>query len=240
MLPREPELRFLKGVIPSVHSGSGRRAVLSVMDIGLTSASAMLLTVIAARTLTVDQFGLLGILLTVVGAVQGIVQGGFIDVLLQKASKSIAGGYWTVERWSVNWLALAMLGAVLTMISGRVHVAGLLAAIIGVGVLVVRHFWVRAFFFTQDHAVQSVLISVVLLATAAAWLLGSAIIGSFDWRLVTLSYATTYALAGTVSYVVGRRLVQDLHPDTHNGPVWHWGYALGGPAAARRAAELNG
>jgi len=191
---------------------AGGQLVLSTVDVGLTSASAMILTVIAARSLSVYEFGSLGIFLIMVGVLQTVVQGGFIDVLLQRTSHNTASGYWAVERWSVTWLALALFGAVTAMLSQRLERVGLAATAVGVGLLIVRHWWVRAFFLTQRRPLHSVLFSFIAFATAMAWLVGSTVSRSFDWRLVSVSYATTYAFAGAMSYIAGRHLLQHLDP----------------------------
>lgn len=183
----------------------------------------MVVSIIAARALEVDAFGIFGILFAFTTAVQSVVQGGYIDVLLRDGVSN-ARSFWSADRF---FPIAVILGLVPVLADNYLELDFPLLAFIsasGCAFLFVRYSWVRAFYHTQGRVIASVSASCSLFVIAATFLAISFVFNYRGWVIVAIVSVVAYGLSGLASYVDSFR--SSRNSDAGHGPTWRWDYAV--------------
>jgi hypothetical protein len=190
------------------------RQGLPLLDVGLTSAATLLLSVAAARSLEVSGFAMLSIVLTVLGLAQVVVQGGLADVVLREhAGRSLEGD--RLERLTYVAGGLGLAGLV---VSGRFPTAAAVGMGASAAFLLLRQTWLRAELISVGLRARSAALSLVTLSSAAV----SVVLSSQDSELakVASSFFCAYLPAAAVSTLIRRRM-ESRNPLR----CWRLGYA---------------
>lgn len=188
-----------------MHSLAGIvRRGLPFVDSGATSATTLVLTLGAARALTVDEFGQYGVAVTLATVLLSLVQGGLIDVQLREQKGSSGAGYWSVERAFPLMLAVALLLSLLLW-SLEHHACGSAGVVavsmaLPIGYLYCRVYWVRAYLIVAERSVLSVILSLVglMLALVATGLV--VLTRTQGWALLLAGHVWSLGAPGLVGY----------------------------------------
>lgn len=181
-------------------SVAGRRPLLLISDVAATSLTSLALGIYAARTLTVDGFAFVAIVLTTVGLLQTILQGGFADVVLQsRLGRTRLGDGLEV---GIPIIAIGLLLGALGVFGSRASYLALLVA--GATFLLLRQTWVRAEMVSVGANMASTAVSMLTLATSAVAVMS--IETNIPEIRVGQVFVLTYLLPASASFLLRRRL----------------------------------
>ncbi|MEA5153339.1 hypothetical protein [Raineyella sp.] len=207
--------------------GARTRQLCALFDVAATSLLTLTLSLAAARTLGVADFGRYGISVTVASIVLSLVQGGLIDYQLRRHRDLSSAAFWGVERWfpvaAVVGVALGVVayampaGAVDTGVGTLVYVA--MGAVIVY--LYARTYWVRAYLTKASREMTSLAISGTNLALAAGLVTLLLRVSSHGWLPLLWVHLASMGLTG----IVGHRILAGRRSGDTVGSGWNMAYA---------------